>query len=96
MKPVPWRLAHPAVVAVVLAVAAGVVDTAVAVVVAATVVVAAVVVKAAVAAATVAVEAATNLCSCLDIVSDASKKDPSGSFFLSLFNADLLFKALQV
>ena len=93
MKPVPWRLAHPAVVAVVMA-AAVVVDTAVAV--AATVVVAAVVVKAAVAAATVAVAAATNLCSCLDIVSDASKKDPSGSFFLSLFNADLLFEALQV
>jgi len=94
MKPVPWRLAHPAVVAVVMAAAAVgvvVVDTAVAV--AATVVVAAVVVKA---AATVAVEAATNLCSCLDIVSDASKKDPSGSFFLSLFNADLFFKALQV
>jgi hypothetical protein len=80
MKPDPWKLAHPAVVAVVMAAAAVVVDTAV--VAAATVVaVAAVVVKAAVAAATAAVAAATKLCSCLDIVKDARKKDLQGPFF---------------
>jgi len=43
--------------------------------------VAAVVVKAAVAAATAAVAAATKLCSCLDMVKDARKKGPEGSFF---------------
>jgi hypothetical protein len=80
MKPDPWKLAHPAVVAVVMGAAAVVVDTAV--VAAATVVaVAAVVVKAAVAAATAAVAAATKLCSCLDIVKDARKKDLQGPFF---------------
>jgi hypothetical protein len=93
MKPVPWRLAHPAVVAVVMA-AAVVVDTAA--VAAATVVVAAVVVKAAVAAATAAVAAATKLFSRLDIFKDASKKDPSGSFFLGLFNVYLLFDDLRL
>ena len=80
MKPVPWRLAHPAVVAVVMAVAVAVVVVDTVVVVAATVVVVAVVVKAA-AADTAAVAAATKLCSRLDIFKDASKKDPSGSFF---------------
>jgi len=61
------------------------VDTAV--VAAATVVVAvAVVVKAAVAAATAAVAAATKLCSCPDIVRDARKKDPIGSFFWAFLN----------
>jgi Na+-driven multidrug efflux pump len=83
MKPDPWKLAHPAVVAVVMGAAAVVVDTAVvaAATVVAVVAVAAVVVKAAVAAATAAVAAATKLCSCLDIVKDARKKDLQGPFF---------------